>query len=308
MISKLEPLELRKLWPKEVGLTEWLFNNLDLFGEQIGLTLNPVEKEKSVGPFSVDILAEDEDGRPAIIENQLERTDHDHLGKVLTYLSNLEAKTAVWITSDPRPEHVTAIDFLNEVIPEDTHFFLVKVQAFKIGTSDPAPLFSVIAGPSPEKTAGGKIKKEIAGREKQRYEFFEKLLEKSNQKTSLFSNISPTGYQSWLTAGAGKSGLGWVYCTTTNICRVELFISGTNSELIKQRFKALKEKSNEIEKDFSEPLDWNYNEDRKQQYIRSYTKIGGFKDQDHWSEIQDDLVDRMIRLESAMRKHIKKLP
>jgi hypothetical protein len=138
--------------------------------DQLGLDLTVVEREKSVGPFSVDILAKDAGGRLVIIENQLERTDHDHLGKVLTYLANLDAKVAIWITSDPRPEHVTAIDFLNENVPSDTQFYLIKLQAFRIGGSDPAPLFTVEAGPSEERTAGGEIKKEFAEKDKRRYD------------------------------------------------------------------------------------------------------------------------------------------
>ena len=113
MIGKLEPAELRTLWKNEaLDFTSWLALNLEVLKDQLGLELSIVEREKSVGPFSVDILAKDTAGRSVIIENQLERTDHDHLGKVLTYLANLDATVAIWISSDPRPEHVTAIDYL----------------------------------------------------------------------------------------------------------------------------------------------------------------------------------------------------
>ncbi|MGH9932654.1 MAG: hypothetical protein ACREA9_25905 [Pyrinomonadaceae bacterium] len=102
MIGKLEPADLRDLWKHEaLNFTSWLADNCDVLKDQLGIDLTVVEKEKSVGPFSVDILAKDAAGRPVIIENQLERTDHDHLGKVLTYLSNLDAKVAIWISSDP---------------------------------------------------------------------------------------------------------------------------------------------------------------------------------------------------------------
>jgi len=89
MIGKLEVVELREIWKHEAfDFTAWLFENCDILNEQIGLSITPIEKEKSVGPFNADILAEDTNGRPVIIENQIERTDHDHLGKILTYLSN----------------------------------------------------------------------------------------------------------------------------------------------------------------------------------------------------------------------------
>lgn len=96
MIGKLEPVDLRELWKHEaLNFTSWLAENCDALKDQLGLDLTVVEKEKSVGPFSVDILGKDEAGRTVIIENQLERTDHDHLGKVLTYLANLDAKVAI---------------------------------------------------------------------------------------------------------------------------------------------------------------------------------------------------------------------
>lgn len=308
MIRKLTKTDLRDVWPTEPSFTSWLFENMEILNEQIGLKLNALEKEKSVGPFFVDIMAEDQDGRPVIVENQLERTNHDHLGKVFTYLSNLEGKTAIWISSEPRPEHITAINYLNEIVPEDTSFYLIKLQVFKIGDSDPAPLFNVIAGPSPEATAGGKIKKEFAGREKQRFEFFEQLLEKSNEKSTLFSNVSPGGAQNWVTAGAGKYGLGFNYVIKLNEARVELFISGTDAEQNKNRFEKLMESSKEIEKAFEEPLVWDFKIERKQQYIRSISRVGGLQDEEKWSEIQDDLVDRMDRLDKSLKSHIKKLP
>ena len=149
MIGRLESVDLRELWKHEaLDFTSWLADNCDVLGDELGLELTVVDREKSVGPFNVDILANDTAGRPVIIENQLERTDHDHLGKVLTYLANLDAKVAIWISSDPRPEHVTAIDFLNENMPSDTQFYLMKLEAFKIGDSDPAPKFTIETGPS----------------------------------------------------------------------------------------------------------------------------------------------------------------
>ena len=116
MIGRLEKVDLRKVWFNEAkDFSKWLENNLDILSEQIGFDLSPIEREKSAGAFSVDIFPEGPTGDTVVIENQFEKTDHDHLGKVITYLSNLEAKTAIWITSEPRPEHITAINWLNEI-------------------------------------------------------------------------------------------------------------------------------------------------------------------------------------------------
>jgi hypothetical protein len=308
MVGRLEPVHLREVWAKEAGdFTTWLSNNLDLLSEYLGVELTAIETEKSVGTFAVDILAEDRDGFHVVIENQLERTDHDHLGKLLTYLSNLDAKTAIWITSDPRPEHVRAIEYLNEVVPEDTNFFLIQIKAFKIGGSEPAPYFNVVAGPSSEVRSRGIIKKKFAEKDQKRLEFFQQLLELSNAKLPIFKNVSPVGYQSWLNAGAGKAGLAWAYVIRRNDARAELFL-WADAETNLKRFEILQGKREEIEAAFGEPLEWDFKEDRKQHYIRSWSNIGGLDNEDLWPAIQNDLVDRMARLEKSLSPYIASLP
>jgi hypothetical protein len=197
-IARLEKLELRELWKHEAhGFTKWLTENLDFVSEAIRVDLSLVEREASVGPFSADILAEDNQGHPVIIENQLEQTDHDHLGKLITYMSNLEAKIAIWITSSPRPEHEKAVHWLNETLPADTAFYLLKIEAYKIGTSDPAPLLTIVAGPSLESKQVGGQKKELAERHLMRMEFWTQLLERAKGKINLFDRISP-GTNNWI--------------------------------------------------------------------------------------------------------------
>lgn len=275
--------------------------------EQLGFELTVVEREKSVGPFSVDILAKDSSGRSVIIENQLERTDHDHLGKLLTHLSNLDAKVAIWISSDPRPEHVTAIDYLNENVPSDTQFYLLKVQAFRIGKSDAAPLFTIESGPSEGRSAGGEIKKDLADKDKRRYDFFKQLLDQCKQKTNIFANVSPVGYQNWVNAGAGKAGLMWAFVAIEKSARVELFFCAATSEINQKRFEIMLAEKDNIEKSFGEPLLWEFKEGRKQQYIRSRCPIGGLEEESKWNLIQADLIDRLIRLENSVKNFIKKL-
>jgi len=308
MIGKLEAAELRELWKHEaLDFISWLADNLDVLKDQLGLDLTTVEQEQSVGPFSADILAKDASGRSVIIENQLERTDHDHLGKVLTYLANLDAKIAIWISSDPRPEHVTAVDYLNENVPSDTEFYLVKLQAFRIGSSEPAPLFTIEAGPSEERTAAGETKKNLAEKDKKRYEFFQQLLDRCREKTNLFSNISPVGYQSWVQAGAGKGGLGWILVATEKSARIDLFFYAPSAEMNQKRFEAFMVHKDEIEKAFGEPLSWEFKTSRKQQYVRSVCSIGGLDDEGKWQDIQSDLVDRLIRMDAAFRPWIKQI-
>jgi len=114
-VGSLERLNARDVFEHEAyDFTTWLEENVDSLSDVIGIDLATAEREKNVGDFSADLLAEDEEGRRVIIENQLETTDHKHLGQVLTYLSVLDADVAVWVTSDARPEHVSVISWLNE--------------------------------------------------------------------------------------------------------------------------------------------------------------------------------------------------
>lgn len=287
--------------------TTWLFENCDILNEQLGLNISPIEKEKSVGPFNVDILGEDASGRAVIIENQLTRTDHDHLGKLLTYMSNLDAKVAIWVASDPRPEHVAAINFLNENVPQDTQFYLLRLQACRIGDSDPAPLFTIEAGPSEERTAGGEVKKEFAERDKIRYKFFQQLLSNINQATDTFNSVSPVGYQNWVNAGAGKAGIMWSFVTMKKMARTEFLLCHADFEINKDRYEKLLSYKDEIEQKFGERLDWDFNDSRKQQYIRTSCTIGGLDNEEKWADIQKDLIDRHVRLEKAIGPHLKSL-
>ncbi|HEY2882721.1 MAG TPA: DUF4268 domain-containing protein, partial [Pirellulales bacterium] len=117
-IARLDPVPLRDLWRnEEYDFSLWLYENIQVLGDVLGMQLHDPQREVVAGSFTVDLVADaDEIGR-VVIENQLESSDHDHLGKLITYLTNLEAKVAVWITPRARPEHVRAITWLNETTP-----------------------------------------------------------------------------------------------------------------------------------------------------------------------------------------------
>ncbi len=117
-------MPLREIWRNEArDFTTWLEENIDVLSAALGLSLSAVEREKSTGLFSCDLVAEDDRLGRAIVECQLEKTDHDHLGKLLTYLTNLEGKIAIWICSDPRQEHINTLTWLNEVMPGDVFLY-----------------------------------------------------------------------------------------------------------------------------------------------------------------------------------------
>ena len=208
-IGKLSRVPLREVWRHEaLDFTTWMQDNIDVLNEVIDLNLENVEREQSAGTFSVDLVAEDDSGNPVIIENQLEKSDHDHLGKLITYLTAIGASSAIWIVANPRPEHVNAISWLNEA--SSASFYLLKVEAIKIGESSPAPLLTLIVGPSAEGREVGEKKRELKERHIIRRRFWTELLEKAKSKTNLHANISP-GKDSWIGAGSGKQGLGFNY-------------------------------------------------------------------------------------------------
>lgn len=308
MVERIEKVSLRQVWEKgEKDFTSWLFENLEVLGEELELDLTSDKKEKSVGSFSADITAEDGSGRLVLIENQLEKTDHIHLGQILTYISNLEAKIAIWISSDPRPEHMTTIEWLNET-GSGVLFYLVKVEAYRIGNSEPAAKFTIVTGPSEKTKIVGDEKKEMAERDKLRYDFWKSLLERSKEKTSLHANISP-GIANWIGAGSGVRGLGFNYAVTFKFGQAELYIDrGKDSDDENKRiFDELNSQKAEIEKDFGEKLRWERLDDRRASRISKRIETAGLGDREKWPKVQDEMIDAMIRLEKALKKHIKAL-
>lgn len=308
-ISRLQSVPLRQLWKhEEKDFNEWLADNIEVLGEKLGIRLSVVGKEKDVGIFSADLLADDENGDNVVIECQLERTDHDHLGKLITYSTGLGAKTAVWICREACPEHIQAVNWLNESTPEGISFYLVTVEAVRIGESSPAPLFQIICSPSAEVKEVGKKKGELAHRHIQRREFWDQLLDKSKVKTRLFSNVSPST-ENWIAAGAGKAGLTYNYIINMDSARVELYMDkGKDSEVInKRRFESLCANKDNIEEAFEGDLNWISSEGRRSTLIHKKVTEYGLRDTEKWDEIQNTMVDAMIRLEKALKPYIVKL-
>ena len=226
----------------------------------------------------------------------------------MTYLSNLGAKTAIWITSNPRDEHIKAINWLNEATPEDVAFYLIKVEAVRIENSQPAPLFSVVAEPTEMVKDIGREKKEYAERHHLRKEFWTQLLEKAKTKTTLHANISPVIY-SWIGTGSGKSGMGYNYVIANSYAGVEIYLDRGKGflDLNKERFDQLYKYKNEIEKAFGGKLSWERLDKKRASRIAFRFEGVGLKDKDKWPHIQDGMIDVMIRLEAAFKPYIKQL-
>jgi len=148
----LKKVPLREEWVHEAhAFTKWLADDSSLsrLSDELGVDITLVETESNIGSFNVDILAkETTSDRKIVIENQLERTDHDHLGKIITYASGVDASFVVWIVASEREEHKRAIDWLNEHTDDDISFFLVRIELWQIGDSLRAPKFVVVSQPN----------------------------------------------------------------------------------------------------------------------------------------------------------------
>lgn len=307
MIGKITRVPLRKVWKHEaLDFTTWMEDNIDVVNDILDLNLSNAEREQSAGKFSVDIVAEDDKGNPVIIENQLEKSNHDHLGKLITYLTSVEAKTAIWIVADPRPEHIRAISWLNE--SSSASFYMLKIEAIQIGDSEPAPLLTLIVGPTEEARNIGEIKKEWSERHVLRHRWWTQLLNYAKTKTKLHANRSPSVYH-WIGSSAGKKGLVFVYSIRQKESTIELYIDRgkeAGDENIKV-FDTLFGYKDEVEKTFGEPIEWLKMEGKRACRITKKLK-GGYRDpEDEWAEIHKRIVDSMIRFHKAINPYIKKL-
>lgn len=307
MIGSIERVTLRQVWRHGAhDFTVWLEANLGVLSDAVGLNLTSIEREHSAGNFSVDLLAEDDSGESGVIENQLERSDHDHLGKLLTYLATVGATKAIWIVAEPRPEHVSAVSWLNESSTASVYLF--KIEAIRIADSPPAPLLTLIVGPSDEIKQAAQSKQEKAGRHAARRRFWTGLLTVAKERTLLHSSISPSDH-GWIGTGAGKQGITFNYHVRQHDASIGLYIDrGKDGDEENLRiFGALYQMKTEVENAFGEVLEWNPLDTRRACWIGWQTLIGGYRDEEKSEEVQLVLVDAMIRFEAALRPHLNRL-
>lgn len=304
-IGRLERVALREVWRHEAyDFTQWLQENIDVLNEALDITLVNVDREQAAGSFSIDLVAEDEGGGKVTIENQLEKSNHDHLGKLITYLTALSARIAIWIVAEPRPEHVAAMSWLND--SSSAAFYLVKVEAVRIGGSAPAPLLTVIVGPSDEKSEVAATNKEFAERYDLRQRWWDMIV--AHPEARLHAHITPGMYH-WIGTSSGVRGLNFNYVITQDWGAAELYIDrGKNSdEENKAIFDQLVAHRTEIEESYGGTLSWERMDAKRACRIRA-TMMGGYKAPEaEWPALQTTLVQSMVRLERALRPFLRNL-
>ena len=294
-IKRLDP---RTLWNNEsADFTPWLAENISGLGGALGLDLELQSTEAPVGDFSLDILAR-ELGRDrlVVIENQLAPTDHDHLGKLLTYASGYDASTVVWIAPEIREEHRQAIDWLNTHSDEDTEFFAVLVEVLQIGDSPPAVEFRPVAAPNTwrkeKKAARGSGQPSRRGEAYQR--FFQELIDILRQRK--FTNARKAAPSNWCAFGSGVSGIGYnPSFALGRRCRTEVYIDYGSAEANLAILKFLESRKDLIEGEIGEALEWESLEGKRACRIAVY-RDGSIDDPpETLSEIRDWYVDLLLR-------------
>jgi hypothetical protein len=305
-IERLTRVPLREVWKHEAyDFSSWLAENLDVLNEHLEVPLVSADTEQAAGAFSVDLLAEDEGGKSVIIENQLERSNHDHLGKVITYLASYGAETAIWIVADPRPEHVAAITWLNESSPAS--FYLFKVEAIRIGESAPAPLLTRIVGPSAETQAIGVTKKERSERASIRRRFWTGLLDHARTRNKLHSGRSATDGP-YVGGPSGVRGLGLNYGVGQHKTSVILWIdrgAGRGGAENTVAFSMLFAHRAEIEAAFGHELEWQGGSlDVRSCKLLYNIDHGGWRDEEKWPEIYSETVGDMERFAAAIHPYL----
>lgn len=268
------------MWKHEaLDFTQWLAleENLSLLSEETGIDLVSAQTEVNVGDFHVDILAEDSNGHRVVIENQLEATNHDHLGKIITYASGLQANTIIWIVARARQEHEQAINWLNEHTTEDANFFLIELEVWKIGSSESAPRFNVIAKPNDwakiaRQSGGGN---NITETKLAQQAFWEELRDYGSKQNSRYIKSWQKALpQHWynMSLGTSKATVSPTINSRLGLVGVDLTIHQD-----KELYLKLLAHKEEIEEQFRTKIEWDEKPDKKSSSIRA-SRAGDFQD------------------------------
>lgn len=261
-LGKLEKVELREIWKHEaLDFTKWLAKkeNIALLSKEIGIDIEVIDTEMSVGRYNVDIYAKDsESNRKIIIENQLENTNHDHLGKVIVYSAGLDADIAIWVVKDVNEEHKQAVEWLNENSFEKINIFLVKVELWKIGNSLIAPKFQIVCEPNNwAKVLKQQSKENISYIELKQMEFWQGFVDYAKSKDITYISQKPSIYN-WYVVRIGSSDykIKLVHSANSNLvkCQLEVF----NDDI----YRKLEQYRNEIDNKIND-LEWEFLEDKK---------------------------------------------
>lgn len=305
-LERLKKVDLRGIWRNEASdFTNWLAEeeNLELLSDEIGLDIKLIQTEANVGKFNVDILAEEENtGRKIVIENQLETTDHRHLGQIITYASGYDAEVIIWIVKDVNDEHKKAIDWLNEHTDEDINFFAIKMELWQIGDSSVAPKFQVISRPNDwAKTVKESTNKfNLSNTNIAQIDFWNKFKEYSTNKGTKLK-LRKGRPQHWydISLGSANAHISLTINSRDDLMGCEIYISDS-----KDLFYGLEAKKEDIERELGLRLEWMALEDKKASRIKIVKPADIDKVAD-WEQYFDWLKDTVEKFHKVFGKYIK---
>jgi hypothetical protein len=305
-IGKLEEVDIRELWKHEqYDFSEWLSKkeNIENLNDILGLTLVDISKETYVGSYRCDLFAKDETtGIKVIIENQLEMSNHDHLGKIITYASGLDAKVVVWIVKEAREEHRSAIEWLNNNTNSNINFFLIEIHAYKIENSDNAPMFQVIEQPNDFIKNNKSINSNdtMNKSQSQRLEFWNQFNNVLVERGKPF-NVRKATTDHWYNVAIGTSNahIDITLVNKDSVIGVELYITDN-----KEFFDKLYQRKDEIENDLGFKLDWRRLNNSKASRIVTFIKGLNFDDHSNYNELINKTIDLAVLMRDTFKKYI----
>ncbi len=265
-LEKLKQIDPREIWKLEAfDFTPWLVEekNLNDLGDLLGIPLEFLEREKAVGPYYADVLCRDtDDDRYVVIENQLEVSDHDHLGKLLTYAAHFDASTVIWIASSFTDQHRAALDWLNEHSDERTSYFGLEIEVWQIGDSAHAPKFNIVAKPN-NWTKGAQIKG-LSILQQMQLKFWQGFSNHVVRCGKLIKHINMPKPRYWIGLGRsiGRSGF-FLYVAAairsdvSDSHELRTHLAMKRSDFPEDFYKQLQSQREEIECEIGSELTWN---------------------------------------------------
>ncbi|MEE2567143.1 DUF4268 domain-containing protein [Hyphobacterium marinum] len=313
-LSRLQRVALTDIWTTEAQhFTPWLAReeNLALLGGALELELEHEATEKNVGPFRADILCKDlADGSWVLIENQLGRTDHPHLGQLLTYASGLKAVTIIWIAAAFTDEHRAALDWLNSITEDDFRFFGLEVELWRIDDSAAAPKFNIVSKPNEWSKSVSKGKREIdaadlTGVKATQFEYWTAFAETATARSKILRPQKPRP-QHWTSMSIGRSGfyVSALVNSRDNLIGVELVMADENA---KPHFDLLEQEKTEIESELGTQLNWKRLSDGKHSKIDVWKADVDFRKETDWPQQHAWLIDMLERFHKVFSDRIRSL-
>ena len=289
-LGRLEKVELRDFFKDEArDFTPWLAQeeNLELLSETLGIDIELEDTEVRIGKFSADIVGLDRSSnRVIIIENQLEKTNHDHLGKIITYGGGKDAGIVIWICKKIQQEHRKGLDYLNDISTEDYSFFGIEMELWKIGESEPAPKFNIVVSPnewSKSVKSSTSSFTTLTDTKILQKEFWTELKDYFTDNNTFLSMRTPRP-QHWYSFGVGKSyfGIDIRIDTQKNITWCDFNLWGSD---VKDNYSFLLKDKDEIENELGYELKWREMEGKKMSQISLSNNVNGnIKDRETWED------------------------